>query len=129
MNDRVNISTGAKWEPVVGFSRAVRIGNQVFVSGTVAVDGESSVIAPGDYYEQTKFIFQKIEKTLQNAGASLKDVVRTRMYVLDISQWQHIARAHKEFFGEIRPAASMVQISKLIADDLVIEIEADAVIL
>ena len=128
MNDRINISTGAKWESVVGFSRAVKIGNQVFVSGTVAVDGESNVVAPNNYYEQTKFIIQKIEKALQKTGASLKDVVRTRMFVLDIECWQEVARAHKEFFKDIKPATSMIQISKLIANELVVEIEADAVI-
>jgi enamine deaminase RidA (YjgF/YER057c/UK114 family) len=128
MNTRINISTGAKWESVVGFSRVVKTGSLVFVSGTVAVDGGSKVIEPNNYYEQTKFIIQKIEKALEQAGASLKDVVRTRMYVLDIEQWEEVARAHKEYFEDIKPVTSMVQISKLIADDLVVEIEADAVI-
>lgn len=128
MNNRKNISTGAKWEPVVGFSRAVRIGNQIFVSGTVAVDGESKVIAPNNYYEQTKFIIQKIEKVIKEAGGSLSDVVRTRMYVLDINQWEEVARAHKEFFGSIKPATSMIEIKGLVGSGLVVEIEADAVI-
>jgi enamine deaminase RidA (YjgF/YER057c/UK114 family) len=128
MNNRKNISTGAKWEPIVGFSRAVRIGNQIFVSGTVAVDGESKVIAPNNYYEQTKFIIQKIEKVIKEAGGSLSDVVRTRMYVLNISRWEEVASAHKEFFGGIAPATSMIEIKGLIGEGLVVEIEADAVI-
>ena len=128
MNKRKNISTGAKWEDIVGFSRVVRVGNQVFVSGTVAVDAESKVVVPNNYYEQTKFIIQKIEKAIQQTGASLKDVVRTRMFVLDMNHWEEVALAHKEFFGEIKPAATMVEISKLIGKDLVIEIEANAVI-
>ena len=128
MNNRKNISTGAKWEPIVGFSRAVRIGNQIFVSGTVAVDGENKVIAPNNYYEQTKFIIQKIEKVIKEAGGSLSDVVRTRIYVLDINQWEDVARAHKEFFGSIKPATSMIEIKGLIGEGLVVEIEADAVI-
>ena len=128
MNNRKNISTGAKWEPVVGFSRAVRIGNQIFVSGTVAVDGESNVIAPNNYYEQTKFIIQKIEKVIKEAGGSLSDVVRTRIYVLDINQWEDVACAHKEFFGTISPATSMIEIKGLVGKELVVEIEADAVL-
>ncbi len=128
MNKRKNISTGAKWEYIVGFSRAVKIGNQIFVSGTVAVDGESKIVEPNNYYEQTKFIIQKIEKAIKEAGGSLKDVVRTRMYVLDISRWEEVARAHKEFFGSINPATSMIEIKGLIGSGLVVEMEADAVI-
>lgn len=129
MKERIKISTGARWEEIVGFSRAVRAGNQVFVSGTVAVDGESNVISLNNYYEQTKFIIQKIEKALKQTGASLYDVVRTRMFVVDISKWEEVARAHKEFFNNIQPAATMVQVSGLIGDGLVVEIEVDAVIL
>ena len=128
MNNRKNISTWAKWEPIVGFSRAVRIGNQIFVSGTVAVDGENKVIAPNNYYEQTKFIIQKIEKVIKEAGGSLSDVVRTRIYVLDINQWEDVACAHKEFFGTICPATSMIEIKGLVGKELVVEIEADAVL-
>jgi enamine deaminase RidA (YjgF/YER057c/UK114 family) len=124
---RVNISSGAVWEDLVGYSRAVRIGNQIEISGTTSVDGET-VIGKGDLYFQTIFIFQKIEKTLTEAGASIKDVVRTRMYVTDISKWEEVGRAHSEFFKNIKPATSMIEVSRLIKPELLIEIEVTAII-
>lgn len=124
---RQNISSNTKYEDIVGYSRAVRIGNIIEVAGTTALDG-GTVIAPKDGYEQTKFIFQKIEKALQEAGASLQDVVRTRMFVTDIAYSDEVGQAHSEFFKEIRPAATILEISKLVDDDLVVEIEVTAII-
>ena len=124
---RINISSGAVWEDLVGYSRAVRIGNQIEISGTTSVDGET-VMGKGDLYFQTIFIFQKIEKTLTEAGASIKDVVRTRMYVTDISKWEEVGRAHSEFFKNIKPATSMIEVSRLIKPELLIEIEVTAII-
>lgn len=124
---RINISSGAIWEDRVGYSRAVRIGNIIEVSGTTAVDGEE-VIGKGDIYQQAKFIFGKIEAALKNSGASMSDVIRTRMYVTDISRWEEAGKAHAEFFSEIRPATSMVEVSRLIDADLLIEIEVTAVV-
>jgi enamine deaminase RidA (YjgF/YER057c/UK114 family) len=124
---RVNISSGAIWEDLVGYSRAVRIGNQIEISGTTSVDVET-VVGKGDLYFQTIFIFQKIEKTLTEAGASIKDVVRTRMYVTDISKWEEAGRAHSEFFKDIKPATSMIEVSRLINPELLIEIEVSAII-
>jgi enamine deaminase RidA (YjgF/YER057c/UK114 family) len=124
---RINISSGAVWEDLVGYSRAVRIGNQIEISGTTSVDGET-VMGKGDLYFQTIFIFQKIEKTLTEAGASINDVVRTRMYVTDISKWEEAGRAHSEFFKDIKPATSMIEVSRLINPDLFIEIEVTAII-
>lgn len=121
-------SSGAKWEDIVGYSRAVKAGNVVEISGTTAVDGEK-IIGKGDVYAQAVFIFQKIEKVLQEAGSSMKDVIRTRMYVTDISKWEDAGKAHALFFKEIKPATTMVEVSKLINDDLLIEIEVSAVIL
>jgi enamine deaminase RidA (YjgF/YER057c/UK114 family) len=121
MSTRQRVSSGSPWEPVVGYSRAVRVGSQVFVAGTTATD------AP-DAYGQTKQVFQKIEAALREAGASLQDVVRTRMFVTDIDQWQEIGRAHAEVFGDIRPAATMVQVSRLVEPEMLVEIEVDAVI-
>jgi enamine deaminase RidA (YjgF/YER057c/UK114 family) len=126
-NKRINISSGALWEDLVGYSRAVRVGNIIEVSGTTAVDGEQ-LIGKGDLYTQTKFILQKIEKTLTKAGASMSDVTRTRMYVTDISNWEEAGKAHAEYFSSIRPAASMVEVSRLIDPDLLIEIEVTAVV-
>ncbi|MES3019716.1 MAG: RidA family protein [Bacteroidota bacterium] len=126
-NNRVNFSSGAIWEDLVGYSRAVRIGNIIEVSGTTAVDGET-VIGKGDLYAQTKFILEKIQKTLKEAGASMADVTRTRMYVTDISRWEEAGTAHAEYFSSIRPAASMVEVSRLINPDLLIEIEVTAVV-
>ena len=124
---RQNISSNTKYEDIVGYSRAVRIGNIIEVAGTTALDG-GTVIAPKNAYEQTKFIFQKIEKALQEAGANLQDVVRTRMFVTDIAYSDDVGRAHSEFFKDIRPAATMLEISKLVDDDLVVEIEVTAII-
>jgi enamine deaminase RidA (YjgF/YER057c/UK114 family) len=121
-------SSGAKWEDIVGYSRAVKVGNVIEISGTTAVDGEK-IIGKGDVYAQAVFIFQKIEKVLQEAGSSMKDVIRTRRYVTDISKWEDAGRAHALFFKEIKPATTMVEVSKLINDDLLIEIEVSAVIL
>lgn len=123
----VNISSGAVWEDIVGYSRAVRVGNIIEVSGTTAVDG-NIIIGRGDLYTQTKFILQKIEKTLVEAGASMSDVTRTRMYVTDISIWEKAGKAHAEYFSGIRPASTMVEVSRLIDPDLMIEIEVTAVV-
>jgi enamine deaminase RidA (YjgF/YER057c/UK114 family) len=124
---RINISSGAKWEDIVGYSRAVRIGNIVEVSGTAPVDGDK-VIGIGDAYAQTKFCLQKIEKALIEAGAKLKDVVRTRMFVTDITLWEDYGKAHGEFFKEIKPVTSMIEVKSLIDPQMLIEIEASAVI-
>ncbi|MBK7448364.1 MAG: RidA family protein [Anaerolineales bacterium] len=129
MKDRVNISSGAKWEDVVGYSRAVRVGNVIEVAGTTAVDEDGNTVGANSPYEQTKFILAKIEKALTSAGASLKDVVRTRMFVTDISKWEEIGRAHGEFFREIKPAASMIEVKGLISPELLIEIEVTAIVL
>jgi enamine deaminase RidA (YjgF/YER057c/UK114 family) len=128
MPDRQNISSGTKWEDIVGYSRAVKIDNLVFVAGTTAVDEQNQVVGPGDPYAQAKFIFQKIEKALRQAGATLKDVVRTRMFVTDIRQWEQIGRAHGEFFRDVKPAATMVEVKALISPDLLVEVEVTAVI-
>lgn len=123
---RTNYPSGAKWEDIVGYSRAVKVGNQLEVCGTVATD-ENGVVGKGDFYAQTKFIFQKIEKILNQAGFALSDVVRTRMFVTDISHWEEIGKAHGEFFNDIRPATSMIEISALIEPDYLIEIEVTAI--
>lgn len=124
---RINISSGAKWENLVGYSRAVRIGNIVEVSGTTAVDGEK-IIGTGNPYEQTKFILGKISSALEEAGATMDDVIRTRIYVTDISKWEEIGKAHAEFFGNIKPATSIVEVKSLISPELLVEIEATAVV-
>ena len=126
--NRTNYSSGAKWEDIVGYSRAVKIGNVIEVTGTVSVDDNSNLVGGKDAYEQTKFIIQKIEKVLQRAGASLKDVVRTRMFVTDISRWEEYGKAHGEFFKDIKPCTTMVEVSKLISPEYLIEIEATAVV-
>jgi enamine deaminase RidA (YjgF/YER057c/UK114 family) len=125
---RTNYSSGAKWEDIVGYSRAVKVGNTIEVTGTVAVDDNNNLVGGNDAYEQTKFIIQKIEKVLQKAGSSLKDVVRTRMFVTDISRWEEYGKAHGEFFKDIKPCTTMLEISKLIAPEYLIEIEATAII-
>jgi len=125
---RTNYSSGAKWEDIVGYSRAVKMGNIIEVTGTVAVDEKGMPVAKGDAYAQTKFIIQKMEKVLQKAGASLSDVVRTRMFVTDISRWEEYGKAHGEFFKDIRPCTTMVEVSRLIAPEYLIEIEATAIL-
>jgi enamine deaminase RidA (YjgF/YER057c/UK114 family) len=125
---RTNYSSGAKWEDIVGYSRAVRVGNTIEVTGTVAVDENSNLVGANDAYEQTRFIIEKIDAVLKKAGASLKDVVRTRMFVTDISRWEEYGKAHGEFFKEIKPCTSMIEIKGLIAPEYLIEIEATAIL-
>ena len=126
MSKRLNISSGAKWEDIIGYSRAVQIGNTVEVSGTVSVD-DNGIVGKGDFYAQTKFIIQKIEKVLAQAGFSLRDVVRTRMYVTDISYWDAVGKAHGEFFASIKPATSMIEVSRFIEPEYLVEIEVTAI--
>jgi enamine deaminase RidA (YjgF/YER057c/UK114 family) len=124
---RKNISSGSPWEDIISYSRAVRVGNTIEVAGTTAMDGDV-LVGKGDVYAQTVFIFKKIEKVLNEAGAALKDVVRTRMFVTDISAWEEVGKAHGEFFKKIKPVATMLEVSKLINDDLLIEIEVTAIV-
>ena len=126
---RTNYCSGAKWEEIVGYSRAVKVGNVIEVTGTVAVDQGGKPVGGTSAYEQTKFAIQKIEKVLQQAGASLSDVVRTRMFVTDISRWEEYGKAHGEFFSAIKPCTSMIEVKALIEPDYLVEIEATAILL
>lgn len=126
--ERQTVSTGTPWEKVVNYSRAVRVGSQVFVAGTTASDNDGSTVAVGNAYVQTVFILRKIEAALTEVGAKLSDVTRTRMFVTDISRWEEIGRAHGEFFAGINPAATMVEVRRLVNPDHLVEIEVDAVV-
>jgi enamine deaminase RidA (YjgF/YER057c/UK114 family) len=125
---RETFSTASKWEPIVGYSRAVRVGNQIFVTGTTATDESGKIVGGSDMYLQSKQALSNIERVLKRAGATMKDVVRTRIFVTDISRWEQVGKAHHDFFKDVLPATTMVEISKLISPEMLVEIEADAVL-
>ena len=128
MSKRLNISSGVKWEDIIGYSRAVKIGNVIEVAGTTALDEEGNLVGPDDPYEQTRYIIAKIGKALNSAGATLTDVVRTRIFTTDISRWEEIGKAHGEFFREIKPASTMVEVKALINPAMLVEIEATVIL-
>ena len=125
---RINYASGAQWEDIVGYSRAVKVGNLIEVTGTLAVDEHGQPVGKDNVYEQAKYILQKIEKVLERADATMKDVVRTRMYITDISRWEELGRAHNEFFKDIKPCTTMVEVTRLISPDYIVEIEATALL-
>lgn len=128
MSKRLNISSGVKWEDIIGYSRAVKVGNLIEVAGTTALDEAGNLIGKNDPYEQTRYAIAKIEGALNSAGASLKDVVRTRLFITDISRWEEIGRAHGEYFKDIKPASTIVEVRSLISPYMLIEIEATAIL-
>lgn len=126
MNNIQKLSSGAKWEEIVGYSRAIKVGNKIIIGGTTAVDENSKIVGRDNFYEQTKYIFQKIEKYLKQLGASLENVVMNKMYVTDISKWEEVGKAHAEFFGNIKPCCIMIEVSGFVSPDMLVEIETEA---